>query len=327
MGKINPQKRALGIMGNIRKHVYSGKWDCICRGCSQKAINSHLLMKNGVLNHVVEDGHLYELRSDAVQAFRADKMPLSFKKVGVNQAISLPLFCNKHDTEELIEIERVTVDYTNYRQLSLYCYRALLAEIRKKEIEIEVLKRQANSKELLCYYDYDTIQNYKLISEQMQVGLEELNYYRELLELDVENNTESFYFFSRSLDIRGLYASTVSSLFTTSRDMKSDSILNTFFFHLIPTEFTTQLIIGYHKEHTCDDIVNYCKRWKETKNEELGVMLTAIFTQIETWGMSPSLYKRIKQQNLITYYYKLAYTHLNTNQIPYEDLNLFEGII
>ena len=109
--------------------------------------------------------------------------------------------------------------------------------------------------------------------------------------------------------------------------MKSDSILNTFFFHLIPTEFTTQLIIGYHKEHTCDDIVNYCKRWKETKNEELGVMLTAIFTQIETWGMSPSLYKRIKQQNLITYYYKLAYTHLNTNQIPYEDLNLFEGII
>lgn len=284
-------------------------------------------MRNGILNYVVEDGHLYELRSDAIEAFKPDKMPISLKKVGINQAISLPLFCNNHDTELFAEIEREEVDYANYRHLALYCYRALLSEIRMKEIEAEILRREANSKELYAYHGYDGMRNNELNYKNMQEGLRDLNYYRECLRLDIDNNSESFVLFSRELDIKGLYASTTSSLFTTEKDMKSDAILNTFFFHLVPTESATQLIIGYHKEHYNDRILNYTQRWKDVRNDEIGVMLTALFTQIQTWGMSPSVYKRIKQQNLITYYYKLAYTLLNTNQIPYEDLNLFEGII
>lgn len=327
MGKINPQNEFLRIKGNIRKQVCNKKWDCICGGCSEKAINSHLLMRNGILNYVVEDGHLYELRSDAIEAFKPDKMPISLKKVGINHAISLPLFCNNHDTELFAEIEREEVNYANYRHLALYCYRALLSEIRMKEIEAEILRREANSKELYAYHGYDGMRNNELNYKNMQEGLRDLNYYRECLRLDIDNNSESFVLFSRELDIKGLYASTTSSLFTTEKDMKSDAILNTFFFHLVPTESATQLIIGYHKEHYNDRILNYTQRWKDVRNDEIGVMLTALFTQIQTWGMSPSVYKRIKQQNLITYYYKLAYTHLNTNQIPYEDLNLFEGII
>ena len=327
MGKINPYKRALGIMGNIRKHVYNGKWVCICNECSEKAINSHLLMRNGILNYVVEDGHLYELRSDAIEAFKPDKMPISLKKVGINQALSLPLFCNNHDTELFAEIEREEVNYANYRHLALYCYRALLAEIRKKEIELEILRRESKSAVLYTYYGYDGIRNIEIQYENMKKGIQELNYYCDCLKSDIDNDTESFVFFSRGLDIKGVYASSTSSLFTTEQDMESDKILNTFFFHLIPTESATQLIIGYHKEHYNDSLLNYVKRWQEVLNEEIGIMLTALFTQIETWGMSPSLYERIKEQNITRYYNKLAYSLKSVNQIPREDFNLFDGII
>lgn len=326
MGKINPQKEALRIIGNIRKQVRDKKWDCICSGCLGKAINSHLLMRNGILNHVAEDGHLYELRPDAIQAFRPDKIPISFKKVGINQAISLPLLCNSHDTELFDEIERGTTDYTNYRHLALYSYRALLAEIRKKEIELEVLRRESKSTELYAYYGYDGIRNIEKQNEKIQAGLRDLNYYSECLRLDIENDIESFVLFSRELDIRGVYASTTSSLFTTKQDMKINQILNTFFFHLVPIESATQLIIGYHKEHYNDKILNYFKRWKEVSNEEIGIMLTALFSQIETWGMSPSLYNKIKEQNIIRYYNKLAYSLISVNQMPREEFNLFEGI-
>ena len=327
MGKINPQKEFLRIKGNIRNHVSKSKWDCICDDCSEKAINSHLLMRNGVLNNVAEDGHLYELRSDAIQAFKPDKLPVSFKKVGINQAISFPLFCNKHDTELFLEIEQGLVNFANYRHLALYCYRALLAEIRKKEIELEILNRESKSKELYTHLGYDGIRNLEQNYKKLQEGLQELNYYRECLRLDLKNDTESFVLFSRELDIKGLYASTTSSLFTTEQDMKSDKILNAFFFHLVPTETSTQLIIGYHKEHYNDRILNYVRRWKEVYNEEIGVMLTALFTQIETWGMSPSLYKRLNEQSMFTYYYKILCCQMNLNQIPREDFNLFEGII
>lgn len=328
MGKINPQKEVLRIKGNIRKQVCrNNTWDCICSGCSEKAINSHLLMRNGVLNRVVEDGHLYELRSDAIQAFRPDKMPISFKRVGINQAISLPLFCIGHDTGLFIEIEREEVNYANYRHLLLYCYRALLAEIRKKEIELEILRRESKSTVLYTYYGYDGIRNIEIQYENMKKGIQELNYYCDCLKSDIDNDTESFVFFSRGLDIKGVYASSTSSLFTTEQDMESDKILNTFFFHLIPTESATQLIIGYHKEHYNDSLLNYVKRWQEVQNEEIGIMLTALFTQIETWGMSPSLYERIKEQNITRYYNKLAYSLKSVNQIPREDFNLFDGII
>lgn len=327
MGKINPQKEFLRIKGNIRKQVCNKKWECICDGCQEKSINSHLLMRNGVLNRVVEDGHLYELRSDAIQAFRPDKMPISFKRVGINQAISLPLFCIGHDTGLFVEIEREEVNYANYRHLLLYCYRALLAEIRKKEIELEILRRESKSTVLYTYYGYDGIRNIEIQYENMKKGIQELNYYCDCLKSDIDNDTESFVFFSRGLDIKGVYASSTSSLFTTEQDMESDKILNTFFFHLIPTESATQLIIGYHKEHYNDSLLNYVKRWQEVQNEEIGIMLTALFTQIETWGMSPSLYERIKEQNITRYYNKLAYSLKSVNQIPREDFNLFDGII
>lgn len=327
MGKVNPQKAALKIMGQIYKNVKKKSWKCMCPNCSNPAINSHLLMRNGILNYVAENGHLYELRSESPVAFNEKQMPVSLRMVGINQAISFPLFCNEHDTLLFKEIEDGGVDYTTYMHLALYSYRALAAEIRKKEIEAEKLKRMFDSKnlcDLLDSYVIDSFSNrYKL---ELQ-GIKDLKYYEQQICDDLNNGKESYVFQSREIPLKGIYASTTSSIFASANETLFASILNTFFFHLIPKENNSQLVIGYHKLHTNLDIINYAKRWMEAPIENVGKMLTAIFCQIETWGMSPSLYSHLNPDNVQAYYTKLVRSLRTIDQTPIEDINLFDGII
>lgn len=327
MPKINPQKEALRIMGKIRQNVRNGKWTCMCEGCSEMAINSHLLMRNGILNYVVEEGHVYELHSDAPQAMRADKMPIDFKRVGVNQAISHPIFCKDHDDSLFEEIEKRTPDYTLYRHVALYSYRALCAEVRKKEIEVEIQKRIIQSSALYGLAGPDFIDDYKGTNVMETIGLRDLNYYKEQIKGDIDKGTESFVFYSRELPIKGVYASATSSLFASDEETVSKSILNILFIHLIPLAKSTQLVIGYHKEKVNDKILNYVQRWKEAKAEDIGAMLTALFTQIETWGMSPSIYRKLKPECEKAFYKKLENSFITIDQTPVEDINLFEGIL
>lgn len=327
MGKINPQKEALRIMGQIHKNVQKKSWACMCNGCTNLAINSHLLMRNGILNYVVEDGHLYELRSDAPEAFRKEQLPVSFKKVGINQAISFPLFCNEHDTSLFKEIEDGGVDYTQYRHMALYSYRALSAEIRKKEIITERERRISESSTIKGLLGAYVVDNFSNSYKQGLRGLNDLEYYREQMLDDLNNGTESYVFQSRELPLRGIYASTISSVFASTEETMYAPILNTFFFHLIPIENTSRLVIGYHREHTNEKILEYANRWMEVPIENIGQMLTALFCQIETWGMSPSIYAKLNQDSLRAYYVKLEKCLETIDQTPIEDLNLFEGIL
>ena len=314
-------------MGKIHKNVQKKSWPCMCIGCTGTAINSHLLMRNGILNYVVEDGHLYELRSDAPEAFQKEKLPVSFKKVGINQSISFPLFCNEHDTSLFKEIEDGGVDYTLYRHMALYSYRALSAEIRKKEIITERERRIADSITLNDLLGNSVINNFTHSYKQELRGIGDLEYYKEQILEDLHKGTESYVLLSREIPLKGIYASTISSIFASTEETMFAPILNTFFFHLIPKEYASQLVIEYHKEHTNDKIIEYTNRWMEAPVETMGKMLTALFCQIETWGMSPSVYAKLNSDNLRAYYAKLERCFGAIDQTPIEDINLFEGIL
>lgn len=327
MGKINPQKESLRIIGTIYRNVRNKSWTCMCSDCSLPAINSHLLMRNGILNYVVEEGHLYELRSEAPEAFKKEKLPISFKKVGINRSISFPLFCNEHDTSVFIEIEKENVDYTLYRHMALYSYRALVSEIRKKEIEAEKLKRIVNSSTLYGLMGNFAIENFSKSYKLELQGIRDMEYYKEEILKDLQSGTESFVFLSREIPLKGIYASTISSIFSSINDTIFAPVLNTFFFHLIPKENASQLVVGYHKERTNDKIIQYANLWMNAPTERMGVMLTALFCQIETWGMSPSIYSQLKPNNLKAYYEKLERSLNIVDQTPIEDINLFEGVM
>ena len=127
----NTQKKQLQESLIIRKKIYEKKRKCFSESCDLTAINSHILQKNGIINFISENSHVYRYLLDP---FRGG---IDFKKIGNNDAFSIKGFCNKHDTEIFNEIEQNSFDPLNYRVQLLFAYRSLLYEYRKKEFMLE----------------------------------------------------------------------------------------------------------------------------------------------------------------------------------------------
>ena len=164
------------ILQIIRKNALNMNWKCMVDGCPEKTINSHLLQRHGVLDNIIEDGHMYELRVRDIFKWSKDVPPVVFKKVGLNDAISYPLFCNHHDTELFLDIEKNDPDVDDYRSQLLFSYRSVCAEMRKKEIEIDVNQRQLRSRilNLDSFYLKECIRG-------LEIGIKDLKFYEEQL--------------------------------------------------------------------------------------------------------------------------------------------------
>ena len=86
------------IIQRIQKKIRKTSWECMCPGCNQKAINSHRLQRNGILNKISPSHHYVEIKyKDVMYWFKNDEK-FKYKNVGINKAISCPTFCNQHDT-------------------------------------------------------------------------------------------------------------------------------------------------------------------------------------------------------------------------------------
>jgi len=328
MAKENIKRKIQNVVAGIAKNVNRKNWLCLVNGCSQNAINSHLLMRHGVLSHVAENGKLVELRPRAIESLSHEQLPVFFREVGINQAISYPLFCNSHDTSLFREIEIGEVDYSIYRNMALYSYRAICAEIRKKDIEAEKLRRTCDSNILNQLFPNNTMQDFSIQLQNILRGKQELEYYKQQLENDLDNSIESFVFASFEIPIKGVYASTISSLFSTTEETYDyKKTLNAFFFHLIPKESCSQLILGYHTEHAKKEFVKYINEWKTVGQDKIGYKLTGLLLQTESWGLSPSLYQNLLLENIDDFLQMNAECSMNLEQYPIETLNLFEGII
>lgn len=164
------------------KDIVKKKWLCMCPHCTNPAINSHLLQRHGVLSHIVEKGHLYEIGREDFYKWD-ENSPIKIKKVGLQQAISFPLFCNKHDTELFAPIEGDLIDFEDYRSQLLFSYRGLCSEIRKKEF---------NQIRNVAFYE-GVIKD--AVTAGTDCGLNDLRYYKNLFEQELDFATQKFEFF------------------------------------------------------------------------------------------------------------------------------------
>lgn len=326
MAKDNKIRKIQNVFVGIAKNVSKKRWKCIVEECTEDAINSHLLMQNGILNSVAEKGHLVELRPKAIEAFKKEVLPYEFCKVGITQAISFPLFCNFHDTILFKEIECGCADYTKYKHLALYSYRSICAEIRRKDIEIEKMARELSSEILNKELSDDWNETRKFQKQMMEKGRDELCFYRDELIKDINEGTENYEFVFVKLPVTGIYVSTPSSLFSTEDETVTKSILNMFIFHLIPNEEFSWLVMGYHKNYVNNEVLRYIEKWKDVTKNKLGYMLTGMLLQSETWGLKPSMFNKIPQEYIDQFYMHYEENCNSLNQYPIEDFNLFEGI-
>lgn len=94
MGKLTKEQlKTMGIVRNIRKNVMNKNWGCMCDGCTNKAINSHLLQRHGVL--------LDEIKSPKHNfVFHVVKLP--FIPIYASATFSFETNCKKMKSESEI---------------------------------------------------------------------------------------------------------------------------------------------------------------------------------------------------------------------------------
>lgn len=315
-------------LANAQKKLAKVKWPCMCPKCTDKAINSHLLQRHGVLSHVTVDNHLYEItREDAFKWH--DNYPVRFKKVGLNNAISYPLFCDKHDTEIFLPIESGTISFDDYQSQLLFSYRAVCAEIRKKEANL--LETQENAA---------NIEEMSVAAEALmfggEKGIKDLFYYKYLLEDELKANKGKFTFFHYSYPVLDIYSSATMSyeIFDSKSERQVEDALkkkvwDAIFIHIIPQATSTEIIIDYHKNHTSRGMEEYIKSWKGLGKNEIGYKLTDLFmAHVEDWGMSPRLFEKIPEDRFDKFFELQAkYSIVVFEQKTNVGYNLFEGLL
>lgn len=312
----------------IQKKILSPKnWTCLCPNCSQQTINSHLLQQHGILDNITENGHMFELKQKNIYDRSVEDEIFKFIKIGIKSAISWPLFCNRHDTELFKDIEgQQKLDCTNYRTQLLFSYRAVCAEIRKKQMgirKLEMLEKCLSIPIQTPYFQY--------LIKGLEMGIEDFKIYKSKLEQEFKEPSKQFVFHHYSYPKLNIYASAVFGYIkydNYAQKVYDKKPWENVFFHIIPQPLSTEIIIGYCNEFTNTDIIDMINEWKQLDPDSLGKKITELLMfHMQDWGLSPSLYKAIpesKKQQYLKVFEKNIQSHESSLR---SDLNLFEGMI
>lgn len=280
----------------VERYIEKKKWTCLCPNCQKTAINSHLLQRNGILDNVAENGHLYELRMKGVYRRMNESETSELKSVGVRQALSFPLFCSEHDSSLFKPIEGKCIDFDDYHSQLLFSYRSLCSEIRKKEFNIEryngVLP-DGNDK-------FDLLLGEKL-------GKCDLVHYKGLFEAEIAQPHNNFTFLHLSYPFIPVFASGLSSYYrqdgtfvNCTDGVPYDQIIDSFFINIIPQNNSVEIIIGYCNDHANDSLKMYVHSWENLTVKQLFNKIADLFSfSLESWGMSPSFYEQLMTEGLI----------------------------
>jgi hypothetical protein len=280
---------------NLGAKIYlkaeNSKKTCFAEGCSEYAINSHLLQKNIILKRISEKGHLYKVD---INPFT---LKTRFSKIGINDALTFKGFCSTHDTSIFHPIETKQVDFSNPKSALLLNYRAILNNIRKKQVG--VLVGQESRKASIKSFNPLAFERAEGYIKAQQDGIENLIKYKDSLLECLENETNNFYTSSVLLPKLDIAASAVFQLETRSEIISmvnrgfNPNVQTMVFFHAIPLENETRIILSCMDKH----LSKTSHLFLEFKEDPIKFCSDILVKRIETWVCSSSIYlKSFKPQ-------------------------------
>ncbi len=131
----------------LKKQSQRGRCLHYCEGTRcDKVISAHSIQKQGQLNLMAEEGHVYRLSADLSILKSGSGVP-RLKKVGINRASTFAGFCKEHDNTLFEPIDNFPLVPTKH-QVALYAYRCLCREYFVKENAVSVLQKMKDHSEL-----------------------------------------------------------------------------------------------------------------------------------------------------------------------------------
>lgn len=156
--------------------------------CSKKIIRAHTISKSSNLKAIAENGHILTM-SNVFENIKNDNpfLPLA-KKVGINQASTHNMFCEKHDKELFSVLENQKIIFSN-EQIFKLTYRNICKELFEKY-------NITNSKNEVFEQLINSYETYKIYQDGTKIGIRDLEYIKNLLDNDLlKSNFDNIKFY------------------------------------------------------------------------------------------------------------------------------------
>lgn len=295
---------------------------CYFPGCNEKSINSHILQKNGILNQISKNGHVWEKK---INQFAERKF--FFEENGLNNVFSFNCFCVSHDKELFKKIEDYEIEFKDYQSCLLFTLRTLYNEIYRKEILIEQIKFLMKSKK-------SSEMNLELLlgfMEQQLLGIEDLKKNEVDIWEDYKNGTENFVFQHREMTkidicLSGFYnyETTLEMYNYKLREGKDMERISEVFINFFPYNNKSILLMGYNKkdQRKLKPYINTF--FKESESKVQTKITNLLMFACETWVISEKLFKdKIKKVEDI-FISAIEYSIDNNNEREFFKVNIFK---
>ncbi|QHT71119.1 hypothetical protein GXP67_32925 [Rhodocytophaga rosea] len=247
--QLRAKRDAIERKVDLRKRV------CFVDGCGKYAINSHILQKNGIINSISENNHVYQLLADNFKEHY-----YCFKKKGINEAYTFKGFCgsddHNHDSELFKNIEQNSINLNDYYSQLLFSYRSLVYKLREREITKEIALEWYMNPELSIRMDRAMGRNwYTVESANIEMSIKDALVAKETVENEIHQNSTGQGYFQFHKRVIPRIEICCSQCFnyelaneTTIAQVMGYESLTIIFFNIIPYQDQTVLLIGYPKD-------------------------------------------------------------------------------
>ena len=287
-----------------KARISSAKYQYVCclPGCNQKALKHlHIIPQCVLKKYICNSKHkLLQNGIDEIHPMSVrdtGELPLDkFQTLGVEQAMSMPIFCKEHDNSlfDVYEKNADSIEPEDRRFQVLQSLRAIGA-LRHQNLKLLV---ENNVKQgLNDFYKggiYDEEQNsYKYLLRQQDVSI------ARLYESICNDNFNHYYFACIELNYIGL---AICDALVDDDDLlkhcecdEYSEPLKILYVHLLPKGYHSYLIIGYDTRSVTNQQKMQLVRWSNAleKQTDLKVIYDILCHCSNNWCISPDCDERI----------------------------------
>lgn len=289
-------KSFASTLDKVRKSSDKIKYTCCIPGCNSKSLlHSHIIPQCVLKKYVCNDkNELIQCQIDEIHPMsmmETGEIPLEkFATVGIEKAMSLPLFCKHHDNDLFCEFEKnaeASAPYEKRFQI-LQALRAIgaMRHINEKLLIQNELKGQKDEFYKLNIYEEEQ-QVYKNIITRSDTTIFTL--YQ-----SIKNNDYSNYeFICIELDLLKI---AICDLVVDEDDLAKyimndayNNPLNALYITLLPQNKHSYLILGYNKKYVSKEQENKFLQWKEAlkSKTDLRTIYNILCHCSNNWCISP----------------------------------------
>lgn len=274
----------------VKKSFRSSEWICNNPECKCKAINSHLVQQHPLLESICdEQNKVMQFCDNDLHPLSGDWDLVKLRLLGITEAMSMPLFCQIHDSLIFKEVETQSVNYSSTRIQLLLSYRALCGQ------------RFLEQKRNMLYTEEETVgvpfngSVFKDVKEVSDYFIDRISSNINKLWNDIESARYEDYIFDVFHIIN--YGICVSDCNISSSDLEEPisetscfDALKVLYVHILPMPFSDKavLIVGTDKHNPHPEYANISKSLRKvSKDANIDDLIFRLLVMINNFAISP----------------------------------------